>query len=150
MAFVASARHIPHGLAHRHQVPSRRISAGLGRTQSLCRRSPGHFKLRTSTNTFLRWTAPKPGRGGRLTILDAHSAIPEAAGLFNPASDKVYLRMLPAQHASGLLNLHRIRFLYASSSIEATAAAACHHLHAISCFLVRNQAFPQSSPPLLD
>lgn len=49
----------------------------------------GNLKLCTTSNKPLRWSVCKPGRGGRLTVEAAHSAIPKAAGLYDPASDKV-------------------------------------------------------------
>ncbi len=59
--------------------------------QQLSRRGdfPGKFTLRTTSNKLLKWNVCKPGRGGRLLVEAAHSAIPKAAGLFNPANDKV-------------------------------------------------------------
>ena len=89
MAFVANATHFSPGLVHSAQAPRIQHRAIVRQGQLSCRRGGVQFKPRTCTNTFLRWTAPKPGRGGRLTVVGAHSAIPEAAGLFNPANDKV-------------------------------------------------------------
>ena len=89
MAFVANATHVSPGWVHRGPALRCQNRAIVRQSQLSCRRGGVQFKPRTCTNTFLRWTAPKPGRGGRLTVVGAHSAIPEAAGLFNPANDKV-------------------------------------------------------------
>lgn len=62
----------------------------------------GRITLRTTNSKLLRWNVSKPGRGGRLFVEAAHSAVPEAAGLFNPANDKVSLALHVASLAPGL------------------------------------------------
>ena len=90
MAGSAFAQPVLNGLLHaRHRACSRPRAASWRAEAAMFPSRGGQFKLRTCSNTFMRWTAPKPGRGGRLTVVGAHSAVPQAAGLFNPANDKV-------------------------------------------------------------
>lgn len=47
------------------------------------------IKQSTAAPNYLRWVPAAPGHGNRLsTVTNAHSAIPAAQGLFDPANDK--------------------------------------------------------------
>lgn len=93
MAFSTTAQSVCCGPVRRQQpafAVARSVSSSSAR-QQLLRRGDlfGNLSVRTTSNKLLRWNVAKPGRGGRLLVEAAHSAVPKAAGLFNPANDKV-------------------------------------------------------------
>lgn len=59
-------------------------AAGLGRGAL----SSSAASFRPKHTVQPRWLPIGPGLGNRLVLCDAHSAIPEAAGLFNPENDR--------------------------------------------------------------
>ena len=101
MAFSTTAR-ITCGPTHGRQPVCSVVRAAPVRSahRQLARQSDTFSKitLRTTSSKLLRWNVNKPGRGGRLFVEAAHSAVPKAAGLFNPANDKVSCEL----HAYGL------------------------------------------------
>lgn len=93
MALSTTARTVCCGPVRRRQ-PAFAVAHSISSSsahQQLLRRGDffGNLSVRTTSNKLLRWSVAKPGRGGRLLVEAAHSAIPKAAGLFNPANDKV-------------------------------------------------------------
>ncbi len=93
MAFSTTARVVCCGPVRRQHpafAVARSVSSGSAH-QQLLRRGDlfGNLSVRITSNKLLRWNVAKPGRGGRLLVEAAHSAVPKAAGLFNPANDKV-------------------------------------------------------------
>ncbi|KAL0054356.1 hypothetical protein WJX82_007542 [Trebouxia sp. C0006] len=92
MAFSTTARVVCCGPVRR-QPPAFAVARSVSSSsahQQLSRRGDvfGNLSVRSTSNKLLRWNVAKPGRGGRLLVEAAHSAIPKAAGLFNPANDK--------------------------------------------------------------
>jgi len=93
MAFSTTARIVCCGPVRR-QPPAFAVARSVSSSsahQQLSRRGDvfGNLSVRSTSNKLLRWNVAKPGRGGRLLVEAAHSAIPKAAGLLNPANDKV-------------------------------------------------------------
>lgn len=89
MAFSATARSLCGPVYRQQLVQSAAPIADMPvRHRRLARQSDIFGKIRLHTK-LLRWSVSKPGRGGRLLAEAAHSAVPSAAGLFNPANDKV-------------------------------------------------------------
>ena len=92
MAFSVTARCLC-GPVHRQQLgqSAAHIANMPVSHRRLARQSDtfGKIRLRKPNSKLLRWSVSKPGRGGRIFVEAVHSAVPNAAGLFNPANDKV-------------------------------------------------------------
>ena len=130
MAFSTTARTVCWGPVRRQQpafAVARSVSPSSAH-QQLVRRGDlfGNLSVRTISNKPLRWNVAKPGRGGRLLVEAAHSAIPKAAGLFNPANDKV----CPAPYlASICCRTHTPTFAPLDN-----LASACMHVLTLQCW----------------
>ena len=131
MAFSTTARIVCCGPVRR-QPPAFAVARSVSSSsahQQLSRRGDvfGNLSVRSTSNRLLRWNVAKPGRGGRLLVEAAHSAIPKAAGLFNPANDKVVQH--PILQACAVEQTHTPTFAPFDNPVS-----ACMHVLTLQCW----------------